>query len=109
DLDIALPTGTGDEVYLAHLRDGLAASLDRARPEFVFYLSGADPFVGDRLGRLALSKAGLRARDALVLGELRRLGLPHVTVMGGGYGKHIDDTVDVYEATVAEAAQHRLG
>lgn len=102
DLDIALPTGTGDEAFLAHLRDGLAEALQRARPQFVFYLSGADPFVGDRLGRLALTKDGLRARDQHVLGEIRRLGLPHVTVMGGGYGKDITDSVDVYEATVRE-------
>ncbi|MFN3244165.1 MAG: histone deacetylase [Planctomycetota bacterium] len=100
DLDIAMPTGTGDEAFLAQLRDGLAEALRRARPQFVLFLSGADPFVGDRLGRLALSKAGLRARDEHVLGELRRRSLPHVTVMGGGYGKDIADTVDVYEATV---------
>lgn len=105
DLDIALPTGTGDERFLAELRAGFAAALARARPQFVFYLSGADPFVGDRLGRLALTKAGLLARDEHVLGELRRRGVPHVTVMGGGYGKEIDDSVDVYEATVACAAR----
>ncbi|MEC7724550.1 MAG: histone deacetylase, partial [Planctomycetota bacterium] len=79
--------------------------VERARPQFVFYLSGADAFVGDRFGRLSLSKAGLRQRDELVLGELRRRGLPHVTVMGGGYGKEIADSVDVYEATVAETAR----
>lgn len=101
DLDIALPSGTGDEAYLANLRDGFGEALERSRPGFVFYLSGADAFVGDRLGRLALTKEGLRARDELVLGELRRRGLPHVTVMGGGYGKEIRDSVDVYEATVA--------
>ena len=83
-------------------RDGFGEALERSRPEFVFYLSGADAFVGDRLGRLALTKEGLRARDELVLGELRRRGLPHVTVMGGGYGKDIRDSVDVYEVTVAQ-------
>jgi len=102
DLDVALPTGTGDEVFLDELRAGLARAVERSRPQFAFYLSGADPFVGDRLGRLSLSKAGLAQRDRHVLGELRRLGLPHVTVMGGGYGKRIDDSVDVYEATVRE-------
>ncbi|MEC8653552.1 MAG: histone deacetylase [Planctomycetota bacterium] len=105
DLDVALPTGTGDEAYLDALRAAFAAAVERARPQFVFYLSGADAFVGDRFGRLSLSKAGLRQRDELVLGELRRRGLPHVTVMGGGYGKEIADSVDVYEATVAETAR----
>ena len=105
DLDVPLPTGTGDGEFLARLRAGLAEAFARSRPQFVFYLSGADPFVGDRLGRLALTKAGLRARDEHVLAEVRRRGLPHVTVMGGGYGKEIRDSVDVYEATVACAAQ----
>lgn len=106
DLDLALPSGTEDDEYLRQLRAGLAESLQRSQPQFVFFLSGADAFVGDKLGRLSLSKRGLRMRDEFVLGELARLGLPHVTVMGGGYGKDIADTVDVYEATVAVALQH---
>lgn len=104
DLDIALPSGTGDDVFLTELRAGLAQALARSRPDFVFYLSGADAYRGDRLGRLALTKDGLRRRDELVLGELCRRALPHVTVMGGGYGRDVRDTVDVYEATVAVAA-----
>ena len=109
DLDIALPSGTGDEDYLERLYAGLSVAVERSRPQFVFYLSGADPFVGDRLGRLSLSKAGLRARDEHVLGVVQRMGLPHVTVMGGGYGRDIQDSVDVYEATVAVAAAAAAG
>ncbi|MEZ6036315.1 MAG: histone deacetylase [Planctomycetota bacterium] len=105
DLDIALPTGTGDADYLARLRDGLAEAIERSAPQLVFFLSGADPFAGDRLGRLALSKGGLATRDELVLDAVRRLGVPHVTVMGGGYGKRIEDTVDVYERTVRAAVE----
>ena len=96
---------TSDEQFLAKLRDGFAEAMQRSEPQFVFYLSGADPFVGDKLGRLSLTKDGLRSRDAFVLGEVARLGLPHVTVMGGGYGKDMNDSVDVYEATVAVALQ----
>ena len=103
DLDIALPADTGDDEYLAALRDGLTAALVRSRPQFVFYLSGADAFAGDRLGTLAVSKVGLATRDRLVFDALRVRGLPWVTVMGGGYGRCIDDTVDVYENTVRAA------
>lgn len=103
DLDIGLPSGTGDATYLAALRRGLAEAFERAAPQFVFHLSGADPFAGDRLGRLALSKAALRERDRLVLTAITDRRLPWVTVMGGGYGKDEHDTVDIYEATVAEA------
>lgn len=103
DLDVALPRGTGDAQYLDALRAGLATAFARGEPEFVFFLSGADPFVGDKLGTLALTKAGLAERDRFVLGELRARRLPWVTVLGGGYGADVADTVDVYEATVRAA------
>ena len=63
--------GTGDARYLRALDEALDFALDRARPDFAFYLAGADPWEGDRLGRLALTKPGLRARDELVLDRLR--------------------------------------
>ena len=107
DLDVALPSGTGDEAYLAALAAGLAEALARSEPQFVFYLSGADPFAGDRLGKLALSKAGLLARDRMVFAALRQRALPWVTLMGGGYGRAIDDIVDVYEATVRASLEGR--
>ena len=69
----------------------------------VFYLSGADPHEGDRLGTLRISKAGLRTRDEMVFAAVQQLRVPCVTVMGGGYGKDIVDTVDVYFATVQAA------
>ena len=99
-LDVALPSGTGDGEYLDRLRLGLATAFAANDPQFVFFLSGADAFAGDRLGRLSLSKAGLRERDRLVIGACRQRGVPFTTVMGGGYGKDVADTVDVHEATV---------
>ena len=100
DLDVALPSGTGDDAYLAALAPALELALARSRPQFVFWLSGADPFVGDRFGRLALSKQGLAARDRLVVAALRDARVPFVTVVGGGYAREGADTVDVYETTV---------
>ncbi len=85
DLDVELPTGTGDDDYLAQLD----AALDRieawAAPELVFFLAGADPWEGDRLGRLALTKAGLAARDTLVLDRAERWGSVVTVVLAGGY------------------------
>ncbi len=103
DLDVALAKGTGDDAYLAALDAGLAEALARSEPQFVFYLSGADPCVGDRLGTLAVTKAGLAERDRRVFAAVRARGVPVVTVMGGGYGREISDTVDVYEETVRAA------
>ena len=72
DLDVDLPTGTGDDEYLDALARALAAAVPRARPDLVVFLAGADPWEGDALGRLALTKDGLRARDELVLDTRRR-------------------------------------
>ena len=98
-LDVELPDGTTDEVYL----QTLAAHLPRVfahRPDIIFYLGGADPYAGDKLGRLALTMGGLRARDALVLRECRERGVPVVTVMSGGYAKNINDTVEIHCNTI---------
>ncbi|MGO4841160.1 histone deacetylase, partial [Rhizobiaceae sp. 2RAB30] len=71
DLDIGLPDGTGDEAYLSTLRDALSA-LDRGpTPDLVFYNAGVDPHHSDRLGRMALTDAGLRARDHMVIAHFR--------------------------------------
>jgi len=104
DLDVDLPTGTGDRDYLRALDEALDAVLPRARPEVAFYLAGADPFEGDRLGRLALTKAGLRARDELVVERLRAAGAAVVVVLAGGYARDVDDTVDINAATAAVVA-----
>ena len=104
DLDVELPDGTGDEIYLDALRDGLDSGLGRARPDLAIYLAGADPYEGDRLGRLALSKGGLRQRDRLVLETLYHWGIPAAVTMSGGYARRIEDTVDIHFGTVEIAA-----
>jgi acetoin utilization deacetylase AcuC-like enzyme len=96
DLDVDLPSGTGDAEYLNALSDALDVAVDA--PDIAFYLAGADPWEGDRLGRLALTKAGLRARDELVLRRLR--GIPTVVVLAGGYAPDVNDTVDINAATL---------
>ena len=72
DLDVDLASGTGDDEYLRALSGALDVAVDGQ--DIAFFLAGADPWEGDRLGRLALTKAGLRARDELVLARLR--GIP---------------------------------
>ena len=85
DLDIALADRTDDADYLAALAVGLDRALAAALPRLVFYNAGVDVWSGDRLGRLGLSEEGIRARDRLVIGRVRALGLPLVGVLGGGY------------------------
>jgi acetoin utilization deacetylase AcuC-like enzyme len=104
DLDIGLPDEAEDELYLSSLRHGLTVALTQAKAEAVIYLAGADPYHGDRLGRLALSKQGLAERDRLVYAACRRWGLPVATVMAGGYAHDIQDIVDIHAQTVRLAS-----
>ena len=98
-LDVELPDATGDEQYLDALAAHLPPVLAHA-PDIVFYLGGADPFVGDKLGRLALTMEGLRRRDEFVLNACRAAQIPVVTVMSGGYAKDIQDTVEIHCNTI---------
>ncbi len=104
DLDLELQDGAGDEEFLDAVREGLKGALDAFAPDFAFFLSGADPFEGDRLGRLAVSKEGLKEKDRLILDSCRALGVPTAIVMGGGYAEDILDTVDIHLNTIRVAA-----
>jgi acetoin utilization deacetylase AcuC-like enzyme len=108
DLDVDLASGTGDERYLEALAEALDFAIPRAAADFAFYLAGADPWEGDRLGRLALSKPGLLARDELVLDRLTAAGARVCVVLAGGYADDVHDTVDINAATAAAVAR-RLG
>jgi acetoin utilization deacetylase AcuC-like enzyme len=103
DLDVELEDGTGDDAYLEALADGLARALPLARAGLAIYVSGADPHERDRLGRLALTREGLAARDRLVLAACRNAGCRVAVVMAGGYGERVEETVEVHLQTVAAA------
>ena len=98
-LDVELPDGTTDTEYLDCLTNHLPAVFN-TQPEIVFYLAGADPYAGDKLGRLAVTMDGLRRRDECVLRECYEREVPVVTVMSGGYGKDINDTVEIHCNTI---------
>src|SRR6476620_3731619 len=83
-VDIELPDRTNDTDYLESLTHALPAVFDW-QPDLVFYLAGADPYMNDKLGRLALSIDGLRKRDQLVLQGCFLREVPVATVMSGGY------------------------
>lgn len=109
DCDVELPDGCDDATYLHALARGLD-QLDRCfEPDLIFYLAGADPHEGDRLGRLALTDAGMAARDQRVFDWAWQRQLPLVMVMAGGYGREIDSTLRVQVNTyrIAVAAWQR--
>jgi acetoin utilization deacetylase AcuC-like enzyme len=108
DLDVELPDGCRDEPYMQALDQALAELWRRHEdvpPGLAFYVAGADPHEGDRLGRLKLTTAGLLERDRRVLAALRARRIPVAISMGGGYGHVIADTVDVQFGTITAALQ----
>jgi acetoin utilization deacetylase AcuC-like enzyme len=103
-LDVELPDGAGDDVFLAALELHVPQILADFRPELAVYLAGADPWRDDRFGRLGLSKDGLAERDRRVLGACREAGVPVAVTMAGGYARDTEDTVDIHVATLRVAA-----
>jgi len=99
DCDMELPDGCQDDAYLRALEEGLTQLEQRFEPDLVFYLAGADPHEGDRLGRLAVSDAGMQARDRRVFDWAFKRRVPLVMTMAGGYGKDIESTLRVQLAT----------
>lgn len=104
DLDVGLDDGTGDAAYL----EALAGALERIwafQPEIVLYQAGADPYVHDQLGGLALSFDGLERRDRAVLEGCAVRGIPAVVTLGGGYAHQVEDTVRIHAATARIAIE----
>ena len=105
DLDIGLADGCNDEVYLHSLSTALDQLDSRFKADCLIFLAGADPHEGDRLGRLDISKDGMRLRDEMVFQYGLDRQLPIAFSMAGGYGKEIESTVDIHFQTIKTALQ----
>jgi len=97
-LDVGLADRAGDEEYLRRLDPALEAVWSFG-PEIVLYQAGADPYVEDQLGGLALTLGGLEARDRRVLESCALRGIPVVVTLGGGYALRVEDTVRIHART----------
>jgi acetoin utilization deacetylase AcuC-like enzyme len=109
DLDIELPDGTTDAVYLDAVEEGVGRALAMAGADLAIYLAGADPYAGDRLGRMVVSMEGLAQRDRLVLALCRDAGLPVAVTMAGGYAPQVDEIAAIHARTVRIAAEFARG
>ena len=105
DLDVTFPDGARDDEYLAALAMHLPEVLDGSAPEVVFYLAGADPYEGDRLGKLSLTIEGLAQRDRFVFEQCRIRSIPVVVTMAGGYCPDVEAIVAIHANTIKEAAR----
>ncbi len=103
-LDVGLPDGVGDDEYLETLAHTLEPLIADFRPSLLLYQAGVDPFVGDRLGRLSLSREGLIAREAYIAGLATRLGLPLASTLGGGYGADVRGVAERHVASMLALA-----
>lgn len=100
DLDIELPSGAGDEEYLAELSRQLLPAFEIFRPQLVVYVAGADPYQDDQEGGLKLTFEGLERRDQIIFQEARRKGVPVAVVLAGGYARRTADTVAIHVTTI---------
>jgi len=107
DLDLGLADGCDDHAYLIALEQCLDQLNTRFKADCVIYLAGADPHEGDRLGRLKLTKNGMRQRDEAVFQYALDRKLPLAMSMAGGYGKEIASTVDIHFQTIETALQYQ--
>ncbi len=105
DLDIELPDGADDQLYLTQLRETLPRLLDKVQPDFIFFQSGVDVLKTDKLGRLGLSQDGCKARDRFIFEQCKKNGIPVAVNMGGGYSERLADIVDAHTNTFRMAQE----
>ena len=106
-LDIALPPGATDDIYLAALLKGMD-EVKKFEPDFIFYQMGVDPLEFDDLGQMSITFNGLIARDEIVLSYALHNQIPIALTLGGGYAKPIEKTVEAY-ANTYRVVQKLLG
>jgi acetoin utilization deacetylase AcuC-like enzyme len=99
DLDIGLADYTNDAFYLSTLTSNLDNLMAQVQPDFMFFQSGVDILDTDQLGRLAVTRAGCKQRDRIVLETARRNKIPVVVTMGGGYSKNFLDIIEAHANT----------
>ncbi len=103
-LDVPLPDGVGDDVYLTTLEETLVPLVDAFRPDLILYQAGVDPFEGDRLGRLKLTAQGLNQREDFIAGLAIARGLPLASTLGGGYGADALEVAGRHVASILRLA-----
>jgi len=105
DVDLNMADRVEDDEYLETLMPVVVESLEKFRPEIVFYVGGADPYCEDQLGGLMLTKKGLKERDKRVFAEARKRGVPVATTLAGGYARQVEDTVRIHVNTIVAAKE----
>jgi acetoin utilization deacetylase AcuC-like enzyme len=104
-IDVHLPDGADDHLYLAWLDQALSSAFRQFEPELICYIAGADPYKEDQLGGLALTLDGLKTRDELMLRVARSRNIPIMITFAGGYARRVQDTVTIHCNTILAAKE----
>ena len=103
DLDIGLPDGSKDSLYLEILQKTLPDLIEKTKPDIIMYLSGVDVLESDKLGRLSLSMDGCEKRDEIVFDLAYKNQIPINVSMGRGYSARLADVVNAHSNTFKAA------
>ena len=105
DHDLPVDPNSTDEGYLKLVEKAIELCLE-FEPDLVLYQAGVDGLETDSLGKLSVSRNGMKQRNEMVftsIFEAKRI--PIVVYMGGGYSKPIEHTIDAFEDLFTQAAQ----
>lgn len=100
---VALRAGIRGPEHLEIVEREVAAAVERARPDVVWYQAGADPYREDPYSPLDLDHDDLFARDQAVFRICRARGIPVAWVLAGGYTPEVQRVVAVHVGTFRAA------
>ena len=95
DFDLPIEPGSGDVAYMEKVQEAVNACLEFV-PDLILYQAGVDGLEYDHLGKINISREGMRTRNQYVFEEMLNHRIPTVIFMGGGYSKPIEHTIDAF-------------
>ena len=95
DFDLPIEPESGDGLYLEKVREAVKFCLD-FQPDLVLYQAGVDGLEHDHLGKLNVTRKGMKLRNQHVFEEMLNHRIPTVVFMGGGYSKPIEHSIDSF-------------
>lgn len=103
NFDVPLERFVQGDLYLERLAETLPQAFERAEPDLVLWIAGADNHRDDRFGQMHLSTEQMTARDGFVLEVCLRWEVPVAVLYGGGYNRAAAQTPRLHANTVQTA------
>lgn len=106
DWDIPVNDGIEDDQYLALVKMALNKTINIFKPDFIMFQSGVDILSSDKFGKFKVSMEGCKKRDEIVIGTCKKLDIPCIAAMGGGYSEDIKLIVQAHCQTFETAMNY---